>query len=340
MTTKEKAKWNKRTQCSAIHCKNYQCSTTEVAFHRFPKDPDRCARWVLHLRNASLLGISPLQLNQNYRVCSAHFHSSQFKRACDVHAGLKWNAVPTMVNDPDPPLPLDLRLRRKRSKTRQKLPLKKRQKKIVCLANVVSSTADSVQQPPDSVVHPPTAVTSPDAPVAGPSTPLTPLLPTAVEPSEKERALKLKIRNLSAQVCKLKAKMRKMTPLKKTVNAGINKAFVMEQLKKLLPAKAYAFVSTQIRASQRKARGFRWSTQDKAFFLSLLHASPRCYSLLLKVFFMPSVRTLQKLVKSGAVPPVTANAEAEQVAKPMDCILDDQFDSQQVSSFSSDDHEQ
>ncbi|ROL42440.1 hypothetical protein DPX16_8130 [Anabarilius grahami] len=255
-----------------------------------------------------------------------------------THAGLKWNAVPTMVKDPDPPLPLDLRLRRKRSKMHQKLPVKKRQKKIVCLANVISATAESVQQPPDSVVHPPTAVTSPDAPVAGPSTPLTPLLPTAVEPSEKERALKLKIRNLSAQVCKLKAKMRKMTPLKKTVNAAVNKAFVMEQLKKLLPAKAYAFVSTQIRASQRKARGFRWSTQDKAFFLSLLHASPKCYSLLLKVFFMPSVRTLQKLVKSGAVPPVTANAEAEQVEEPMDCILNDQFDSRQISSFSSDDH--
>lgn len=41
MATKEKRKWNKRTQCSAIFCKNYQCDSTDVAFHRFPKDPER-----------------------------------------------------------------------------------------------------------------------------------------------------------------------------------------------------------------------------------------------------------------------------------------------------------
>ncbi|RXN38322.1 Transposable element P transposase [Labeo rohita] len=46
--------------------------------------------------------------------------------------------------------------------------------------------------------------------------------------------------------------------------------------------------------SQRKCQGYRWTTQDKAFFLSLWHASPKCYRLLCKVFSMPSVRTLQK----------------------------------------------
>lgn len=170
--------------------------------------------------------------------------------------------------------------------------------------------------------------------------PLTPLLPTGLEASDKERVLKMKIRNLRVQVCKLKAKMREMNQLKKTGNAGANKGSVMEQLKKLLPTKTYAFVSTQIRASQRKARGFRWTTQDKAFFLSLLRASPQCYALLLKVFSMPSVRTLQKLMKSAADPPVTANAGAgaEQVEQPMDCLLDNQFDSQQISSLSSGDH--
>ncbi|KAK2891066.1 hypothetical protein Q8A67_013709 [Cirrhinus molitorella] len=66
MNTIEKSKWNKRTQCSAIHCNNYQCDRTDIAFHRFPKDPDRCARWVQHLRNAYLKGISSQRLSYKY----------------------------------------------------------------------------------------------------------------------------------------------------------------------------------------------------------------------------------------------------------------------------------
>ncbi|XP_051981689.1 uncharacterized protein LOC127643140 [Xyrauchen texanus] len=113
----------------------------------------------------------------------------------------------------------------------------------------------------------------------------------------------MKIRSLKSQVCKLKTKVRKQNRLKKTSMAGVNKKSVMKQLKKLLPAKAYAFVSTQIRMSQRKALGFWWTTHDKAFFLALLHASPKCYRLLFKVFSMPSVRTLQKLMKSTDLKP-------------------------------------
>ncbi len=193
--------------------------------------------------------------------------------------------------------------------------------------------------------------------------PLTPLLPpmslpTGLEAAAREHALKMKIRSLKVQVCKLKAEVNR---LKKTRKACVNKESVMKQLKKLLPAKAYAFVSTQIHMFQRKAHGFRWTTQDKAFFLSLLHASPKCYRLLFKVFTMPSVRTLQKLMKSvdiektigehgyarvdetGTVyadPPVTANVEAkaEQVEQPIDYTLDNRFDSHQISSFSSGDH--
>ncbi|XP_057198325.1 52 kDa repressor of the inhibitor of the protein kinase-like isoform X2 [Triplophysa rosa] len=242
MATKEKPKWSKRTQCSAINCKNYQCDSTDVAFHRFPKDPDRCSKWVQNLRNASLLEISPQRLNQNYRVCSAHFHASQFKRPSDVHAGLKWNAVPTLVNVSKPP-PVDLELKRKPPNSCQELPPKKR-----------SSTAVSVQQPTGSTSE--TDSKPPDASVAGPSMPRTP--PTYLDAATaKEHALKMKIRCLKVQVCKLKAKLREVNRLKNTRKACVNKSSVMEQLKKLLPAKTYAFVSTQIHMSQRKTHGFR-----------------------------------------------------------------------------------
>lgn len=102
----------------------------------------------------------------------------------------------------------------------------------------------------------------------------------------------MNIRSLKSQICKLKAKVRHLTRQK------TSKMDVMNELKRLLPAKSYAFFSTQLRMCQRKANGFRWTVQDKAFFLSLLHASPKCYRLLCKVFSMPSVRTLQKVIKS------------------------------------------
>lgn len=215
------------------------------------------------------------------------------------HAGLKWDAVPTMINGPNSPPPFISKLMRKPPKKRQELPPKKRKQSYVPLSTANSSTTESVQQPTDSM----TEITAPDAAVAGPSMPLTPLLPPASLPTDledaaaKERALKMKICSLRSQVCKLKVRVRELNQLMKTSKAGVNKESLMTQLKKLLPAKAFAFVRTQIRVSQRKANGFRWTTQDKAFFLSLLHASPKCYRLLFDVFSMPSVRTLQKLMK-------------------------------------------
>ncbi|ROL48870.1 hypothetical protein DPX16_23223 [Anabarilius grahami] len=99
MTTKEKlkSKWNKRTQCSAIHCKNYQCDSTNVAFHRFPKDPDRCARWVLHLRNASLMGIS----SQLYLYPSRRTDGLLYGHPLDLTVMLCWG----LINIPEGVLP-------------------------------------------------------------------------------------------------------------------------------------------------------------------------------------------------------------------------------------------
>lgn len=127
---------------------------------------------------------------------------------------------------------------------------------VVHLSNAGSSTAVRVQQPIGSE----TDTTAPDAALGGSSVALTPLLPptsltTDLEAAAKESALKMKIRSLTSQVCKLKAKMRDLNRLKKTSKAGVNKESVMKQLKKLLPAKAYAFVGTQMRMVQRKAQG-------------------------------------------------------------------------------------
>lgn len=134
--------------------------------------------------------------------------------------------------------------------------------------------------------------------------PPPPLLPPASlladpEAAAREHAMKMKIRSLRSQVCKLKARVRELKQEQKASKKGGNMESLIKQLEKLLPSKTTAFVSTQMRMSQRKANGCRWTTEDKAFFLALLRASPKCYSLLFNVLSMPSIRTLQKYQNSS-----------------------------------------
>ena len=55
-----------------------------------------------------------------------YFRNIKYFIIKNSHAGLNWNAVPTMVNAPNPPQPLDIEQRRKPPKTRQELPPKTR----------------------------------------------------------------------------------------------------------------------------------------------------------------------------------------------------------------------
>ncbi|KAL0146898.1 hypothetical protein M9458_057837 [Cirrhinus mrigala] len=76
--------------------------------------------------------------------------------------------------------------------------------------------------------------------------PLTPVLPpmalpTGLEAATMEHALKMKVRSLKVQVCKLKTKLREVNQLKITRKACVNKESMIKHLKKLLPAKAYTF---------------------------------------------------------------------------------------------------
>eukprot|EP00064_Thunnus_orientalis_P010920 superscaffoldBa00001524_g10949 len=94
-------------------------------------------------------------------------------------------------------------------------------------------------------------------------------LPTVLEAAAKERALKIKIRSVKSQVCKLKAKVRELNRLKKTSKAGVNKESVMKQLKKLLPAKAYAFV-VHYDESAARIEGFEVQTHSVAMGIKTL----------------------------------------------------------------------
>lgn len=93
---------------------------------------------------------------------------------------------------------------------------------VVLPLNAGSSTANSDQQ---TTVSSETNITA-DGAVAGPSVPMTPRMQPALllpdlEAAAKERAMKVKIRSLKSQECKLKAKVRKLDRQKETSKAGI-----------------------------------------------------------------------------------------------------------------------
>lgn len=64
----------------------YELQTECLHFiHQYLLHCFRCKQWVVRLRNATLDTIPHEQLNKNYRVCSKHFLSTQFKIPSNVY---------------------------------------------------------------------------------------------------------------------------------------------------------------------------------------------------------------------------------------------------------------
>ena len=76
-----------------------------------------------------------------------------------------------------------------------------------------------------------------------------------------------------------------------------------EDLSQVLSAATLNFVLSQIRVATAKNKGQRWTPQDKALALSLLHSSPKTYRLLQKIFRLPSVKTLSRVMQNICVYP-------------------------------------
>ena len=78
---------------------------------------------------------------------------------------------------------------------------------------------------------------------------------------------------------------------------------LQDKLRHYLSDAQFHFVLSQIRMGTRAARGRRWSVKDKCLALSLLHSSPKTYRLLRKIFALPTVSTLNKIVQCVEVYP-------------------------------------
>ena len=74
-------------------------------------------------------------------------------------------------------------------------------------------------------------------------------------------------------------------------------------LAEILSGPALDFVVCQVQQAKRKKHGRRWNCKDKALALSLFHSSPRTYKLLQKVFNLPSIKTLKRVLSNVNVQP-------------------------------------
>jgi hypothetical protein len=74
-------------------------------------------------------------------------------------------------------------------------------------------------------------------------------------------------------------------------------------LAKRLPASTVTFIASQLRAAKAKHKGVKWTDEDKRFALAIYHASPKAYKILKKMFSLPSVSTLRRVLQNIEIQP-------------------------------------
>ena len=116
------------------------------------------------------------------------------------------------------------------------------------------------------------------------------------------------------QVYRMKQKAQKLkftnAMVKKAANHGrldvIQKRKIAEIMKlcsEFVTTPQLNFIMAQVNQGRKKAKGRRWTINDKRLCLSLLHSSPKTYRLLRTVFTLPSISTLKLLMRRVQIYP-------------------------------------
>ena len=111
-----------------------------------------------------------------------------------------------------------------------------------------------------------------------------------VKLEESKKKLIKQVANLRTRICRLNKKKRENCSLK----------VLTTNLETLLPKDMALFIIQQIKLHNRKLskNGYRWTTKQKLFFLSIFYHSRKAYRLLGKIFILPSRSTLLLLLLS------------------------------------------
>uniref|UniRef100_A0A3Q3JEM2 THAP-type domain-containing protein n=1 Tax=Monopterus albus TaxID=43700 RepID=A0A3Q3JEM2_MONAL len=83
--------------CAAPNCTR-KSTQSDLAFFRFPRDPERCRIWVENCRRADLEAKTSDQLNKHYRLCAKHFEPAMVCKTSPYRTVLKDTAIPTIFD--------------------------------------------------------------------------------------------------------------------------------------------------------------------------------------------------------------------------------------------------
>ncbi|XP_055052285.1 THAP domain containing 12b [Misgurnus anguillicaudatus] len=83
--------------CAAPNCTR-KSTQSDLAFFRFPRDPERCRLWVENCRRADLEEKTPEQLNKHYRLCAKHFEPAMICKTSPYRTVLRDTAIPTIFD--------------------------------------------------------------------------------------------------------------------------------------------------------------------------------------------------------------------------------------------------
>ncbi|GFO09151.1 52 kd repressor of inhibitor of protein kinase [Plakobranchus ocellatus] len=254
----ETSKRPKSSHCSGINCNNSRQFTPELSFFRFPKDVERCMRWVINCRRQDLLDkmkTDPItttqQLYKSNVLCAEHFEEKQFMNAIQRKSLIPL-AVPTLFKICNPPPP---ETSKRKSPLKRKLEVHdsamKKKKKMSC----------------DSE--------------AGPSSSL-PIVHGDPDETSESDASALKIEAMRKQIAALRSKVKARDKKIATLSDKIQSMEQTNQQKFIqsLPSSAQAFIESQLQASGRSKTGRRWSIAEKKLAITLYHSSPKTYKIL------------------------------------------------------------
>ncbi|XP_033105433.1 uncharacterized protein LOC117107771 [Anneissia japonica] len=93
------------SKCSAVGCGRRVARNSKSlnhSFYRFPREKERCTKWIENSGRHDLLQKSIDYIYSNHRICSDHFERSQL--LCTGR--LVWNAIPTKFGSTNPPHPI------------------------------------------------------------------------------------------------------------------------------------------------------------------------------------------------------------------------------------------
>ena len=271
--------------CSAINCTNARRkeSCRGKPFFRFPADEERCRVWVQNSRRADLLGKKAQDLCKVFHLCSDHFEEHQFTTS--EKKRLIWNAVPTIFDVPNPPKPLTRKRAAPKDRSQFAPPSKKEKR---CAATSAANNTKPVEHVKSSG-----SVDRKDPDNESPQIAL----------------LRRKLANTRNQLYREKKKARNLQEklARRDKAVGQSESTKLKELKIKLSdffsGATLQFLSTQLHLVLQKRQGRRWRPSDKAFALSLFHASPKAYRILKQLFLLPSVSTLRRTMRKIGIYP-------------------------------------